>query len=303
MINYYKRNFSEDELTKLDSFESGSWIEIINPSEEELQEISKTYELDMELLDYVLEGNELPRLHTTDGIHYIFINLPLKTKNALTSLLIIIGKNYIITISKKSIEIFEKEFKENKIEFATTKRLKFLISILSLINDEIEKNVMKIVRKVQLKKTYSNKLKTEDLETLLEYKDYLNELLTNYTYSILLYNKILKNINFYEEDKETVELFIIDSESGLNLCKASLKTITNISDYYSIILNHKLNKTIKLLTIFTVVINIPAAMGSLYGMNVNLPFQDNPFMFFYIISFLFSVLSIFILFMWKKDLL
>ena len=84
-----------------------------------------------------------------------------------------------------------------------------------------------------------------------------------------------KKIEFFEEDKEFINDLIIESDQGMNLCRNALKTITNLRHYYYIILSNRLNRTLKILTIFTILISIIAAVSSVYGMNIKLPFQDN----------------------------
>jgi magnesium transporter len=42
------------------------------------------------------------------------------------------------------------------------------------------------------------------------------------------------------------------------------------------IISNKLNKTLKFLTSVTILIMIPTLVASVYGMNVHLPFQENP---------------------------
>ena len=37
MINYYRKSVMDNKLKKLDSFKTGSWINVINPNNEELE--------------------------------------------------------------------------------------------------------------------------------------------------------------------------------------------------------------------------------------------------------------------------
>ena len=47
-------------------------------------------------------------------------------------------------------------------------------------------------------------------------------------------------------------------------------------DYYSTTLTNNLNRTITVLTVFTIFLTIPTLISSIYGMNITLPLQDNP---------------------------
>lgn len=302
MINYYKRNISDKKLETIDSFKIGCWINVTNPTQQELELLSKNHNLDIELLSEGTDPNELPRLDVYEDITYIYVKTISKTANSLNTLLIVIGKDFFLTISKENVESLN-QIISGKFNIITTQRFKSLIKILSLINDDTEKKVISVVKNVQIKKNSTINLKDKDLEVLLNYEDFLNNLVSMYNYTTLLYSKLIKNIKFFEEDKDDLEDLMVESEEGLNLCKNSLNTISNITSYYSIILSNKLNKTIKLLTAFTILINIPASIGALYGMNVSLPFQYNNFIFYYIIGIITLLSTIFILYIRKKDLI
>jgi len=84
----------------------------------------------------------------------------------------------------------------------------------------------------------------------------------------------LKSVKFKEEEKEFIEDLIVDLNQTLTSCKIALKSITNMRDYYSTTLSSNLNKILKVLTIFTVFLTIPTVFASIYGMNVNLPYQN-----------------------------
>ena len=99
----------------------------------------------------------------------------------------------------------------------------------------------------------------------------------------LIYERIMKKAKFFEADKEIIEDLMVEANQGFDLCKSSLKTISNIRDYYLVILSNKLNRIITVLTIFTILISIPAAISGIYGMNIALPLQKNPLAFSYII--------------------
>ena len=111
----------------------------------------------------------------------------------------------------------------------------------------------------------------------------MNNLVSSYYHMNLLYERIVKKIDFFEQDKEIIEDLITESDQGFNLCKSSLRNISNIREYYDISLSNRLNRIITILTIFTIIVSIPAAISGIYGMNVLLPFQTKPWA-FYLIS-------------------
>jgi Mg2+ and Co2+ transporter CorA len=75
------------------------------------------------------------------------------------------------------------------------------------------------------------------------------------------------------DPKEFIEYLAIDLNQTLNTSKGALKNISNMRDYYTATLTNRLNKTITLLTFFTVFLTIPTIVFSMYGMNISLPSQ------------------------------
>ncbi|WP_306460757.1 CorA family divalent cation transporter, partial [Mycobacterium tuberculosis] len=60
------------------------------------------------------------------------------------------------------------------------------------------------------------------------------------------------------------------------------------------------NHVVKLLTAITIVITLPMVIGTYYGMNVALPFQDSPTAFSIIMIISATITTITALWFWKK---
>mgnify|MGYP001810125437 CR=1 FL=1 len=302
MIEYYKRTISQNELKKIEDFKVGSWINVIAPNHDELALLAKNHNLDIELLEEGLDDNELPRIDFDQGNNYIYVKSGHKDKNKLLTILIVIGEDFILTLSKHKVPEFDLLISKS-VKIVTTQRLKTLISMLYLIDQGIEKDVLNVVKTVQQKKKSSKDLKEKDIDDLLDFEDYLNNLVSMYYYTSLLYSKLTKHLNFLEDDRLLLQDLIVETEEGLNLCKNSLKTISNIRNNYSIVLSNKLNRSIQILTLFTIAINIPAAIGGIYGMNIGLPFQNSPFAFIYVMCIIAILITSFFIFAKKKRLI
>ena len=103
-----------------------------------------------------------------------------------------------------------------------------------------------------------------------------------------------KYTNLYEKDHELLDDLLNAVRQSEDLCNISLKSIRSLRDSYQIIFTNNLHKTIKLLTALTILFNIPTMTASLYGMNVQLPFAQHPWAFFYIMgaTLMFVILAV-----------
>ncbi len=302
MITYFKRTLTGKTLRKLDGFEVGCWINVVNPDTVDLTAISDKYGLNLELLEEGLDENELPRIDVYEQNTYIFVKTIFKEKNTLGTMLIVLSKEFVLTLAKEEPHSV-KSIQEGKIEFYTTQKRKCLITLLSVINDNFEQTVTKLVKNVHKRKSALDRLKEEDIEDLLHEEDFLNNIVSSYSYTSVLYSKMTKKIDFFEEDKEFIKDLIIELDQGMNICRNALKSITNVRHHYSIILSNRLNRTIKVLTLSTILISIVAAVSSIYGMNIRLPFQDQGWAFVMVLSVAAAIMIGFLLYFHNRNII
>ncbi len=280
MIEYFKRTIKDRELKKINRFSKGCWVSAINPNEEELNMLEEKFGLEKQNLLSGLDENEIPRVEFDKDKTYVILKT--MSNGNITTILITITKDFVLTLSSNKPNFLD-IIRENKVRFITTQKKKCLLNLLSFINKYFERETMDIVKKVNIQKRKVKNLPEKEMGELLFYEDRLNELVSSYYHINMVYRRLVKKLNFYEGDEKDIEDLIIEIEEGFNLCKSSLKKITNIRNNLMIVMSNRLNKIITLLTIVTVFISIPAAISGVYGMNIVLPIQNNPNAFFYII--------------------
>jgi len=303
MIRYFKRTLKDRKLRKIEGFEPGCWIHADNPTMKEITYLQKEFGLDRQNLVSGLDRNELPRAEILGKDIYVILKTipPHETKNLYT-LLIVITDRFVLTVSEKAPESIENII-SGDIEFITTQKLKCLVTLFSLTNKKFERQTLDIVRAVNSERESVEGLTDKHINKLLEQESILNSFVSSYYYTNTVYEKIVKNVKFFEKDRAFIEDLMIEAKQGLDLCRSSLRTISNIRNSFVILLSNKLNKVISLLTIFTIFISIPAAVSGIYGMNVLLPFGSDPSIFLYILAFIVVIWAGFIAYFKKMKVL
>ena len=279
MIKYFLKKKSEKEFTTVKEYSKGCWVNVTNPTDKEIDFLVKKFKLDKDNLIDGLDIYENPRFETENKKIYIFLTAP--TENLPheydSSFLIIYSKELFITISKYPLEIIEKLLKtKNTLENFSFSRL--LLKSLFLISRMFEFSVRKIIRETKKNKKGLRKLTDKDIAKLIQEEDKLNQYISSFGATIRTYNKILREKTFrlFKKDEEIIEDLIIDLNETLTLCKYTLKSISNMRDYYSAKLSNDLNKKVTLLTIFTIFLTTPTLIAGIYGMNIILPLQMSP---------------------------
>lgn len=305
MLKIYYKNKTNQKVQLLETFVKGSWIHVENPTEVELNTLINDHKIDESLIHDALDPHEMPRIEDEAGNKYIFTRYSNNYKGKVDTfvLLIIIGSDFIMTVSKEPVPFLNLVL--NGEGFCTTKKTKLFVQIFLSINHDFKHHVHTISKEVRNLSSRLEQIGNKEVVRFVEYERVLNEFLSslvpvNIVLENILYGKILR---LFEEDEDLIEDVSLSTEQLIELSKATLKNIVNIRESYSTIMSNNLNKTMKLLTSLTIILTIPTIISSFYGMNVGLPLQDHPMMFLYLIlgTLVFGFIMIWIFI--KKDLL
>jgi magnesium transporter len=284
MINYYKRDIRKKEMVEIKEFCKTCWVNVVSPDEEEIKLIVDKFRLDKDLVLDGLDIFEIPRFEEESGNSYLYLRIPtFEIENEYTgSFLIVISNNSLITISDKRLELFDRIFKTKK-NFFDNLPSRDLVNILSIMSNKFSHWIRKISKDVKKDRKNLNVLNEKDILDLSVQEDILNDYLSSLEPMRNLYKSVSKSgyLKFKESEREFIDDLTIDIDQTISLCISSLKTITNMRDYYSTILSNNRNQILKVLTLFTIFLTIPMVLSGIYGMNIILPFQthENAFWF------------------------
>ncbi|MFH1426909.1 MAG: magnesium transporter CorA family protein [Patescibacteria group bacterium] len=300
MINIYHRAIKQAELRKIDNFQVGSWIEVFDPGEEEIKKIVKMLKVEEDLLIDALDPFEVPRLEQEAGVTYVFTQVPEKRENEIITfpLLIVIGKNFVLTVSKEKFSFLD-SIKGLAGNIYTTQKTKFFLQIFSSINYQYNNFLIEINKGLRGIKIRLEKVGNKDIVQFVDFERILNDFISALVPTNSVLQKLLsgKHIAMFEEDKDLVEDLFLDNGQLIEMSKSTLKHVVNIRDAYSNIMTHSLNRIVKILTALTIILTVPTMIFSFFGMNVNLPYASSGFSYLIILGFtLFTSLFIFIIF-------
>jgi len=112
--------------------------------------VIETLDVERDLFIDGLDINETPRIENEGGKVYIFIRTPTKTigDQSTSSFLIVIAKDYFITISRTSLEIFE-QVKTGKMTLLPNHSSRNLMKILYLVSREFDNSVRRIYKEIK----------------------------------------------------------------------------------------------------------------------------------------------------------
>ena len=279
MITIYYKTLKEQELQTLEKFKTGSWVAVENPTEEELDFLAQNLTLNRDLLADAVDPHEVPRVEREGGVTYVYTRVPFQEEIEATTapLMIAVGKNFVLTISHRSLPFFTK-FHEGKVEFYTTQKTKLFLQIFSEINTTYSSFINNIAKNVRGVTVRLEDIGNKEIKQFVMFEGSLNDFLAALVPTNTLLNNLLsgKFLQLYEQDHELVEDLMLSNRQLIELCQSNMRSIGNVREGYSTIMSNNLNRVIKILTALTIILTVPTIIASFYGMNVRLPLADSP---------------------------
>ncbi len=267
---------------QIDKPKTGAWIYYDHINEKVLDEVSRLAKIDQTDLKDSLDIYELPRIEREGNVTILFVRVPDKSdKHLHTSLLtIVITPNYFITLSRRRLQILEEIF-QTPLGLATTQSSKLVLYILLKIIQLYTNRVRWIRNEVVKQQKQIEEVDSHDIQELVNYEEVLNEFLLALVPTKNIIEAIIsgKYLTLYREDLDLLEDLLISVKQSVDICHVSLKSIMTLRDSYQIIFTNRLNKTMQFLTVFTILLTVPTIIGSIYGMNVTLPWAREGWIF------------------------
>jgi magnesium transporter len=287
MISYLRSTNYRPGIKEITKLQPGTWVRSERPDESDLKKLV-TMGLDEDILTDALDPHEVPRVELEGDWTYFITRLPDTDddfNDFTTPILFALGVEHIVTVSRDPLGRLWQPFID-RTDTPTTQKTKLFMLMVDGIAGQYQRRVASINRQMRASTNDVRTLRPQDIATFVEYErklnDYLDALIpTNTALEKLLGGRLLK---LYEDDRDVVEDLSIDLEQLIARCKSLLRTITNVRDSYRAVMDTRLNETLRILTVITLALTIPTMIAGLYGMNVPLPAEDNPIMFWVIIA-------------------
>jgi magnesium transporter len=309
MIKIFQKTVKDMRLRSLKRLRTGSWVYATDPNADELQMLIKDLGLEEGLLGDALDPFEVPRLEQKNGVVYIFNRFPVNLNNEISTapLLIAVGSNFVATISKTEVPFLDNFITQNNkkalFDFSTTQKTKLAFLFLSLINKQFNSSLTAIRRDVRGAQVKLESISNRNIMQLVTLENALNDFLgalepSHTILEALLNGKVLKP---YEQDRDFVEDLYLSNGQLIEASKSKLRNIINVREAYSTIMTNDLNRILRFFAALTIILTIPTIVGSIYGMNIPLPFDHSPFAFLGIIAVILMVtLAIYAIFVKKR---
>lgn len=295
-----------------------TWIDIEKPSKSDIDYLKQNFNFHSTVLDELIPDTIRTKVDIYDDYFYIVLHFPAFNKERRVThsqeLDILVTKNHIITSHKETLiplkAIFDKcniyaEEKDKYFSDGPAKLLYFILNELlgACLNnmdeisngiDKVEKAIFLGMEKEMIKEISILKRNILDFRRAIKPQKQILESL--YITVMKFFNDNEKYSPFYN-DLLGHHLRLWDTLDSYKELLESLES-TNTTLFTA-----KLNEIMRILTIFTALLLPVSIIIGFFGMNVSVPFQDNPRGFLFVVAILIVALISIYLFFKKKKIL
>lgn len=302
----------DTKFEKIDMFEEGAWINLINPTPQEVNEVAEFFDIEVNHILSALDEEERARIEVDDNCTVIIVDVPIKESDdkmgdyATIPMTIILGDKYIITACLRNIRLLD-DFSSGKVRgFFTYKKTRFILQLLyknASYYLHYLRNIDRMSHRIeqQLHKSMKNK----ELIQFLDLQKSLVYFTTSLRANEVVLEKMMRmdNVKQYPEDEDLLEDVIIENKQAIEMANIYSTILRGTMEAFSSVISNNLNMVMKKLTSITIVLSVPTMIASFWGMNVTVPFQgNNPYAFVWIVGFSVVITILIAIFMIRKKL-
>ena len=290
-----------------------TWIDIVKPAKEDVDFLGKNYKFHHMVLDELIPRCYHPRLEVRPNYLFLIINYPAYHETdhdvAPRELDIILTKDTIVTNHGRPLHLLDSLFKVcQRPEIEGEKYLEkgpgfVLFSILDIFwrdslakLDKIDEEIEKIEKRIFQGK--EKELVMEISHTKTDIIDFRRIIEPQLEVMKLLEKEAPKFLG------EEFALYFSDAlgtyERVWQTLKTHKETILALQNTNQSLLTTKTNETIRILTVFSVVMLPLTLLASIWGMNVRLPFGEHQLGFGIILLIMVSLLGAMLFYFRKK---
>ncbi|VTS47844.1 CorA-like Mg2+ transporter protein [Streptococcus mitis] len=269
------------------------WIDLDVDKIKNMEDLSDIYGLDKETIEYALDRNERAHMdynRETETVTFIYNVLDLekdKEYYEAIPMTFIVEKQRMITISNHKNAYVIDQMSAYLDSHESLSIYKFLFAGLEIISnayypviEEMDKSKDEISALLRQTTTKKNLFALSDLETGMVYLTAAakqNRLLLEHIQGHALYRR------FNDVEREQFDDAMIEAHQLVSMTDLISQVLQQLSDSYNNILNNNLNDSLSILTIVSVLLAVLAVITGFFGMNVPLPFTEEPNAWIYIL--------------------
>lgn len=308
MLTIYRTDAS-GHVDEIENFDKGSWIQLVNPTKDEADQVIEASGIPEDFVYDPLDIEEKPRFEKDDEGLLMIIDVPYaevddtgRTYNTIPLGIIVTGQHFI-TVCSRDLDVLNLFAKGKARLFRTNYRSRFVFQILHRVSVTYLRFLRQIDRRMdELEQELQRSMQNQEIFQLMNLQKALVYFMTSLKANDSVLDRIVKtpSLEKHEEDEDLLEDVFVEHRQAMEMASIYNDIISIKMEAFGSIISNNVNFVMKFLASITIVLSIPTMISGIFGMNVQVPWEGQPFGFIMAITMMigFSGLAFYIL--WRK---
>ena len=263
-------------------FEERCWIDMVNPSDDECDEVAAATGIPEDMIKAALDEEERARTEFDDGCAMFLVDCPLIEESdggdsyTTLPLAVIYNKKCIVTVCLKGNTVL-KDFITGRDRTDTRAPLHFVLKFMLGNVKRFLYCLKQIDRKNhRIQSELGRTMRNSEIIQLLDLQNSLVYFSTSLNSNERVHEKLFKveGVATREELTDLYEDVIIEGRQAIETCNIYKNILSVTMDAYGSVISNNANDTMKKLTIITILLAVPTMIAGFWGMNMPVPGQD-----------------------------
>lgn len=275
MISFYTSE--NGVLCQSDEISPGCWVSVVDPTPQEIKELIEVYGLDSGFVKSSIDEEESSRIEREDDQTLVIVDTPVSSVDEDKTLLfytqpigIIITDDYVFTISLKETRIIDEAVNGSIRNLRPNLKTRFVLQLLLRIAT-LFLFYLKQIDKLSsaAEQELHDAMKNELLLQLLALEKSLVYFSTSLKANEATIEKIFRGrvIKLYDEDHDLLDDVLIEMKQAIEMASIYTGILSSMMDGFSSVISNNQNNVMWLLTVVTVIMEIPNIIFAFYGIN------------------------------------
>lgn len=281
MIQFYA--CPDQQLERILLPESGCWVDVVRPDNNERHLLRDEYAIPRDFLAYALDPDERPRLEREGNCTMLVLQVShwlghsSLTPYDTVPLGVMLTPNHIITVCAHRHTVLL-DLKRGKFKISsTTDQSKFLLHVLWRTAQRYLLDLRAIDRRLDsLEERLSKSTKNKELLELMRLEKSLVYFKTALRSNISLLERLKNEESLIGSNSAMLEDVLVETTQALEMTDIALSILSTTTSAFAAVIGNNLNEVVRMLTIVTVMVALPTWITGVFGMNVPLPWQNEP---------------------------
>lgn len=264
------------------------WIRVHQPDDSDLKQLVNNFEVTTEMLNYAIDPDERARVESDQAaditllIFDVFIADMNSSKPQTAPVGIMFTANNLITFTNNETafvnDLISQQIDRKDRDVEHAERIDIILPVLYQLSTAYFAPIRAADReRIKIQQSLEKRTERAAIASFMNLETGLVYVVTSLnTDASLLQELRRRTTSLSQAQIEMLDDVIIEAKQGLEMAQTASDVIERVSNAYSKVLDSNLNNTMRFLTVYSIILTVPAIVFGFFGQNVHLPFAKSP---------------------------